>query len=88
MQRKPYSHKGSFMIFDLITGKTAFRQALNLAPKKVFNNEEKFGMVLNKRLKGRGETAEKRSEDSEKRLGNDLYTEQIRFIYLSFSIYI
>ncbi|PDP76967.1 hypothetical protein CLI76_06935 [Porphyromonas gingivalis] len=76
------------MIFDLITGKTAFRQALNLAPKKVFNNEEKFGMVLNKRLKGRGETAEKRSEDSEKRLGNDLYIERIRFIYLSFSIYI
>ncbi|EOA09838.1 hypothetical protein A343_0585 [Porphyromonas gingivalis JCVI SC001] len=34
MQRKPYSHKGSFMIFDLITGKTAFRQALKLAPKK------------------------------------------------------
>lgn len=81
MQRKPYSHKGSFMIFDLITGKTAFRQALNLAQKKVFNNEEKFGMVLNKRLKGRGETAEKR-------LGNDLYIERIRFIYLSFSIYI
>ena len=45
-------------------------------------------MILNKRLKGRGETAEKRSEDSEKRLGNDLYTERIRFIYLSFSIYI
>lgn len=45
-------------------------------------------MILNKRLKGRGETAEKRSEDSEKRLGNDLYTEQIRFIYLLFSIYI
>jgi len=76
------------MIFDLITSKTAFRQALKLAPKKVFNNEEKFGMVLNKRLKGRGETAEKRLEDSEKRLGNDLYTERIRFIYLSFSIYI
>ena len=45
-------------------------------------------MILNKRLRGRGETAEKRSEDSEKRLGNDLYTEQIRFIYRTNSIYI
>lgn len=88
------------MIFDLITGKTAFRQALNLAPKKVFNNEVEFGMILNKRLKGRGETAEKRSEDSWKEIRKrfiyrtnsiyifivfNLYINHFRFIYKSFS---
>ncbi|ERJ85349.1 hypothetical protein HMPREF1989_01699 [Porphyromonas gingivalis F0566] len=71
------------------------RKGLKIQTEKVFNNEDEFGIIPNKHLKGRrlgSKKQEKRTFSVRTMLSNslqsDLYIDQKRFIYRSFSFYI